>query len=196
MWSKDDRVLRASEVFRQVQRDFPEFELLQRARNTWRWSSVIKITEFGRDWLLEHVLGKLPAIAFKFVTSRAQGPQCLRFVNAIIFSVCFCHEGMTWHRGKILVHIHRCLIWASFLEKMYRAETHFSLVCISRCFEHTYNPSGYWLPQLTSLCLTGHPVHMCSRTNIRGGRQFNMFMSENICTMVDLFNKAVAVGVR
>ena len=27
---------------------------------------------------------------------------------------------------------------------------------------------------------------MCLRTNIRGGRQFNMFMSENICTMVDL----------
>ena len=35
-------------------------------------------------------------------------------------------------------------------------------------------------------------VHMCLRTNIRGGRQFNMFMSENICTMVDLFDKAVA----
>ena len=39
-------------------------------------------------------------------------------------------------------------------------------------------------------------VHMCLETNIRGGRQFNMFMSENICTMVDLFNKAVAEGVR
>ena len=25
---------------------------------------------------------------------------------------------------------------------------------------------------------------MCLGTNIRGGRQFNMFMSENICTMV------------
>ena len=37
-------------------------------------------------------------------------------------------------------------------------------------------------------------VHMCLRTNIRGGRQFNMFMSENICTMVDLFDKAVAGG--
>ena len=35
-------------------------------------------------------------------------------------------------------------------------------------------------------------VHMCLRTNIRGGRQFNMFMSENICTMVDLFDKAFA----
>ena len=33
---------------------------------------------------------------------------------------------------------------------------------------------------------------MCLRTNIRGGRQSNMFMSENICTMFDLFNKAVA----
>ena len=29
---------------------------------------------------------------------------------------------------------------------MYRAEAHFSLVCISGCFEYTYNPSG----QLTS----------------------------------------------
>ena len=37
---------------------------------------------------------------------------------------------------------------------------------------------------------------MCLGTNMRGGRQFNMFMSENICTMVDLFNKAVAEGVR
>ena len=39
-------------------------------------------------------------------------------------------------------------------------------------------------------------VHMCLGTNIRGGRQFNMFMSENICTMVNLFNKAVVEGVR
>ena len=37
-------------------------------------------------------------------------------------------------------------------------------------------------------------VHMCLRTNIRGGRQLSMFMSENICTMVDLFDKAVAGG--
>ena len=29
----------------------------------------------------------------------------------------------------------------------------------------------------------------------RGGRQFSMFISENICTMVDLFDKAVAEGV-
>ena len=36
---------------------------------------------------------------------------------------------------------------------------------------------------------------MCLGTNIRGGRQFNMFMSENISTMVDLFNKAVYRGV-
>ena len=35
---------------------------------------------------------------------------------------------------------------------------------------------------------------MCLRTNIRRGRQFNMFMSENICTMVDLLDKAVAEG--
>ena len=35
---------------------------------------------------------------------------------------------------------------------------------------------------------------MCLKTNIGGGRQFNMFMSENICTMVDLFDKAVAGG--
>ena len=27
------------------------------------------------------------------------------------------------------------------------------------------------------------------------GRQFSMFMSESICTMVDLFDKAVAEGV-
>ena len=39
-------------------------------------------------------------------------------------------------------------------------------------------------------------VHMCLGTNKRGGRQFNMFMSENICTMVDLLDKAVAEGVR
>ena len=37
-------------------------------------------------------------------------------------------------------------------------------------------------------------VHMCLRTNKRGGRQFNMFMSENICTMVDLFDRAIAGG--
>ena len=35
---------------------------------------------------------------------------------------------------------------------------------------------------------------MCLRTNIKGDRQFNMFMSENICTMVHLFDKAVAEG--
>ena len=35
---------------------------------------------------------------------------------------------------------------------------------------------------------------MCLGTNIRGGRQLNMFMSETICTMVDLFDKAVAEG--
>ena len=34
---------------------------------------------------------------------------------------------------------------------------------------------------------------MCLGTNIRGGRQFNMLMSEHICTMVDLFDKAVAL---
>ena len=28
----------------------------------------------------------------------------------------------------------------------------------------------------------------------RGGRRFNMFMSENICTLVDLFDKAVSEG--
>ena len=39
-------------------------------------------------------------------------------------------------------------------------------------------------------------VHMCLGTNIRGGSQFHMFMSENLCTMVDLFNKAVAEEVR
>ena len=42
------------------------------------------------------------------------------------------------------------------------------------------------------------PVNIgtCLRTHIRGGRQFSMFMSENICTMVDLFDKAVAYGER
>ena len=39
-------------------------------------------------------------------------------------------------------------------------------------------------------------IDMCLGTNIRGGRQFNMFISENICTTVDLFDKAVAEGVR
>ena len=39
-------------------------------------------------------------------------------------------------------------------------------------------------------------IHMCLRTSIRGGRLFNMFMSKNICTMVDLFDKAVAEGAR
>ena len=39
-------------------------------------------------------------------------------------------------------------------------------------------------------------VHMCLRTNVRGGRQFSMFMSENICIMVDLFDKVVAERVR
>ena len=29
----------------------------------------------------------------------------------------------------------------------------------------------------------------------RGGRQFSMFMSENICTLVDLLDKAAAEGV-
>ena len=37
---------------------------------------------------------------------------------------------------------------------------------------------------------------MCLGTNIRGGRQFNMFLSENICTMVDLFDKAIQEGIR
>ena len=30
----------------------------------------------------------------------------------------------------------------------------------------------------------------------RGGRRFSMFISENICAMVDLFDKAVAEGAR
>ena len=30
----------------------------------------------------------------------------------------------------------------------------------------------------------------------RGGRQFSMFMSENICNMVDLFDKTVAEGAK
>ena len=41
-------------------------------------------------------------------------------------------------------------------------------------------------------------VHTCLRTDDakRGGRQFSMFMSENICALVDLFDKAVAEGAR
>ena len=39
-------------------------------------------------------------------------------------------------------------------------------------------------------------VHMCLRRNIRGGRQFSMFMNKNICTMFDIFDKAVAEGAR
>ena len=30
----------------------------------------------------------------------------------------------------------------------------------------------------------------------RGGREFSMFMSENICALFDLFDKAVTEGVR
>ena len=39
-------------------------------------------------------------------------------------------------------------------------------------------------------------VHACLRTHDakRGGRQFSMFMSENICALVDFFDKAVAEG--
>ena len=29
---------------------------------------------------------------------------------------------------------------------------------------------------------------------LRGGRKFSMFITENICTMVDVFDKAVAEG--
>ena len=41
-------------------------------------------------------------------------------------------------------------------------------------------------------------VHTCLRTHNakRGGRQFSMFMSGNICALVDLFDKAVAEGAR
>ena len=39
-------------------------------------------------------------------------------------------------------------------------------------------------------------VRTCLRTHIGGGRQFSMFMGGNICTMVDLFDKAVAEGAR
>ena len=35
-----------------------------------------------------------------------------------------------------------------------------------------------------------------AKASKRGGRQFSMFKSENICTMVDLFDKAVAEGAR
>ena len=40
-------------------------------------------------------------------------------------------------------------------------------------------------------------VHTCLRTHNakRGGKQFSMFMSENICALVDLFDKAVAEGM-
>ena len=51
------------------------------------------------------------------------------------------------HKGEILrsqMQKTWCLKSASFWQTMYRAETHFSLVCISGCFEtRTYNPSGY-----------------------------------------------------
>ena len=41
-------------------------------------------------------------------------------------------------------------------------------------------------------------VHTCLRTHDakRGGRQFSGFMSENICALVNLFDKAVAEGMR
>ena len=51
----------------------------------------------------------------------------------------------------------------------------------------------YYVPVLLQVNIV-NLVHMCLRTNIRGGRQFSMFMSENICTMVDLFDKAVTGG--
>ena len=59
---------------------------VQRDRNIWRWRSVVKIIEFGRDWLLKHDLSKLLATTFKFVTSRAWRPQC--FVTPLIFRLC------------------------------------------------------------------------------------------------------------
>ena len=78
--SKNDRVLCVFEICCRVQTDlrrsFVNLSWLQRVRNIWRWCSVMKIIEFGRDWLLKHVLSKLLATAFKFVTSTAWRPQC------------------------------------------------------------------------------------------------------------------------
>ena len=56
--------------------------------------------------------------------------------------------------------------------------------------------SYFYLVLVLPLVSIANLIHMCLRTNIRGGRQFNMFMSKNICTIVDLFNKAVAGGVK
>ena len=78
--SKDDRVLCVFEICSRVQTDlrrsFMDLSWVQRVRNIWRWRSVMKIIEIGRDWLLKHVLSKLLATTFKFVTSRAWRPQC------------------------------------------------------------------------------------------------------------------------
>ena len=41
-------------------------------------------------------------------------------------------------------------------------------------------------------------MHTCLRRHNakRGGRQFSVFMSQNICVLVDPFDKAVADGAR
>ena len=156
MWSKDNRVLRASHVFRQVQRDFPEFDLLQRVRNTWRWSSVIKITEFGRDLLLKHVLGKLLATAFKFVTSRAWGPrQCLRFLNPIIFFFCFRSRGNDL-RPRLPESSDLCLV----CRKVLACCLVFRKVPRNSLFESQGESQGRTKPE--SSRYTTHILHCCS----------------------------------
>ena len=66
-------------------------------------------------------------------------------------------------------------------------------------------PTASWPPQSFSYLLSCDCfycqsiqliLYIRAWEQIRGGRQFDMFMSENICTMVDLFDKAVAEGVR
>ena len=73
--SKDDRVLCVFEICCRVQTDlrrsFVNLSWLQRVRNIWRWRSVMKIIEFGSDWLLKHVLSELLATTFKLWR-----PQC------------------------------------------------------------------------------------------------------------------------
>ena len=60
------------------------------------------------------------------------------------------------------------------------------------------NFSYFYLIVSTALINIINLVHTCLRTHNakRGGRQFSVFMSENICALVDLFDKAVAEGAR
>ena len=64
---------------------------------------------------------------------------------------------LIWHRGEILVHIHGYLILTSLWQKMYRAETYFSLICTSRYLEtRTYVRITH--PATCATCIALCPV--------------------------------------